>query len=216
MNQFKKLMPNVWGLLTQETYNRGDIATITTKYGKEVEVEVFNLIKTDTDGNRIYSVIRADGTNSQTRAQAKADRRREWASGAEQKSNDFYEKSNQHRDFLSLGEPIKVGHHSEGRHRRIIEQANNNMGKSVEMSKKAERHEQVAEYWERRAKDINLSMPESLEYFEFKLEEATKKQQLLKDRPELREHSYSLTYATKAVKEITKKLALAQRLWGEQ
>ncbi len=90
------------------------------------------------------------------------------------------------------------------------------MGKSVEMTKKAERHEQVAEYWERRAKDINLSMPESLEYFEFKLEEATKKQQLLKDRPELREHSYSLTYATKAVKEITKKLALAQRLWGDQ
>ena len=215
MNQFKKLMPNVWGLLTQETYNRGDIATITTKYGKEVEVEVFNLVKTDAEGNRIYSVIRADGTNSQTRAEAKAERRRQWAEGAEQKSNDFYEKSNQHRDFLSLGEPIKVGHHSEGRHRRIIEQANNNMGKSVELTKKADRHEQVAEYWERRAKDINLSMPESLEYFEFKLEEATKKQQLLKDRPELREHSYSLTYASKAVKDITKKIAIARILWAE-
>ena len=54
------------------------------------------------------------------------------------------------------------------------------------------------------ANTINLSMPESLEYYEFKLEEAKNKHQLLKDKPELREHSMSLQYANKEVKETEK------------
>lgn len=214
MNTFTKLVPNVWGLKTPKTFSKGDTAIITTKYGKEVETNIFNLVKTDADGNNYYSVTRVDGMNSQTFAQKRADRRKAWAESAGQKSDAYYEKSNQHRDFLSLGEPIKVGHHSEGRHRKIIEQTNSNMGKSIEMDKKAREHEHKAAYWEAKAKDINLSMPESIDYYEHKLEEAKKKQQLLKDKPELREHSYSLTYATKHVKELTKKLELAKKLWG--
>ena len=56
------------------------------------------------------------------------------------------------KDFLSLGEPIKVGHHSEKRHRKAIDDAWNNMGKSVEFSDKAAEHERIAKYWERKGK----------------------------------------------------------------
>lgn len=78
-----------------------------------------------------------------------------WAASAEQKSNEYYEKSNKDRDFLSLGEPIKVGHHSERGHRKMIDDAWNNMGKSVEFSDKAVEHERVARYWDKKAEVIN-------------------------------------------------------------
>ena len=57
-------------------------------------------------------------------------------------------------------------------------------------------------------------MPESLEYFSKQLEKAKARQQGLKDGTIKREHSYSLTYATKAVKDLTAKLELAHKLWA--
>jgi hypothetical protein len=61
---------------------------------------------------------------------------------------------------------------------------------------------------------IDLSMPESLEYFTFKLEEAKKEHKFLKDNPNKRSHSFSLPYAKKEVNELTKKIKIAQRLWA--
>jgi hypothetical protein len=88
------------------------------------------------------------------------------------------------------------------------------MGKSVEFSKKAETHESKAEYWESRANDINLSMPESIEYYQYKLEKAKTEHEGIKSGAIPRTHSFSLTYAKKAVNEIEKNLAIAKRLWG--
>lgn len=44
-----------------------------------------------------------------------------------------------------------------------------NMGKSVEFSDKATEHEREAEYWDKRATTINLSMPESIDFYAHKL-----------------------------------------------
>jgi hypothetical protein len=90
------------------------------------------------------------------------------------------------------------------------------MRKSIEESNKADEYKRRAAYWENKANIINLSMPESLEYFEFKLEEAKKRHKYLKDNPDKRAHSYSLTYANKEVKEIENKLRLAAKLWGNE
>jgi hypothetical protein len=57
-------------------------------------------------------------------------------------------------------------------------------------------------------------MPESVEYFEFKLEEALKTQQGLKDGSIPRSHSFSLPYATKEVKTMKGNLELAKKLWA--
>ena len=78
---------------------------------------------------------------------AKAERYQNWANSAEKKSNEYFEASQEGRDFLSLAEPIKVGHHSEKRHRALIERNWNRMGKSVEFSEKAVNHEIKTEYW---------------------------------------------------------------------
>lgn len=57
-------------------------------------------------------------------------------------------------------------------------------------------------------------MPESLEMWEYKFEEAKEKHEGLKSGKYKREHSYSLTYAKKAVNEAEKNLKIAKLLWS--
>lgn len=214
MNTYSKFVPNVFLAKCTEKHQKGSTIEVTTKYGQEHESIVFNLIF-EKDGFYYYSIVRADGYNVQERAKAKAERYQSWADSATKKSNSFHEASNEGADFLRLAEPIKIGHHSEKRHRALIDRNWARMGKSVEFSKKANAHESKAEYWEKRANDINLSMPESIEYYEHKLEVATEYHQGLKNGKYERSHSYSLTYAKKDVNEAKKNYDLAVRLWGE-
>jgi hypothetical protein len=214
MNTYAKYCPNVFLAKCEQEHEKGDIIQVTTQYGKENDCEVHNLVLKGKDGFFYYSITRADGTNAQTRAEAKAARYNSWAASAENKSNQFWGASNEGRDFLALGEPIKVGHHSEHRHRALIERNHNRMHNAVELTRKAEAHESKAEYWKRKAKDINLSMPESLEYFEYELEKARAKHEGLKNGTIKRSHSYSLTYAKKDVTEIEKKIEIAKKLWA--
>ena len=88
------------------------------------------------------------------------------------------------------------------------------MGKSVEESEKAKQAEHKAEYWENKAEEITLAIPESIEYFSGKLEKAIDYHKGLKDGSIERTHSYSLAYANKEVKELKKKVEIAKLLWG--
>lgn len=212
MNTYCKYCPNVFLAKCEEKHEKGEVIEVTTKYGKENECIVFNLIMED-DGYYYYSIVRADGFNMQEWARQKAERRKAWAASAEQKSEEYFKKSNKDRDFLSLGEPIKVGHYSEKRHRKMIDDAWNNTGKAVAYSEKAENHMSKAEYWEKRANDINLSMPESVEFYEHKLEQVTEYHSGLKSGKYPRTHSYSLAYAKKAVNEAQKNYDIAKKLW---
>ena len=213
MNTYHKFAPNVFLAKCEEKHERGEEILVTTKYGKENESIVFNLIF-ERDGFYYYSIVRADGFNVQEWAKRRAERRREWSVSANKKSHEYFEKSNKDRDFLSLGVPIKIGHHSERRHRKAIADAWRNMGKSVEFSDKATEHEREAEYWDKRATTINLSMPESIDFYAHKLEEAKEYHEGVKSGKYPREHSYTLTYAKKAVNEAQKNYDLAVKLWG--
>lgn len=213
MNTYAKYTANVFVAKCDQEYQKGDVIPVTTKYGKENECIVFNLVF-QKDGCFYYSIVRADGFNSQEWAKNRAEKLINSAAMAEKKSNEYHEASNEGRDFLSLGEPIKIGHHSEKRHRALIDRNWNRMGKSVEFSKIAKGYESRAEYWESRANDINLSLPESVDYFQFRLDQAKQRHELLKAKPELRGHSYSLTYAKKEVNELEAKVKTAEKLWG--
>lgn len=213
MNTYVKYQPNVFIAKCTERHEKGETIVVTTQYGKENECIVFNCLGFK-DGFSFYSIVRADGYNVQERAKQKAERYKRWANSAVKKSDQYYEASKEGRDFLSLGEPIKIGHHSEKRHRALIERNDNRMRKSVEQLDKAESHESKSEYWESRASEINLSMPESIEYFEYKLEQAKEKHEGLKSGKYERSHSFSLTYAKKEVNENQKKFDLARKLWG--
>lgn len=218
-NTYTKYCPNVFVAKCPEEHQRGELIILTTKYGKEVENEVHNYLGKCKDGFFLYSITRTDGFNSQQRASNKAEKLEgyaENAENAEKRSAAYYEASNEGRDFLSLGEPIKIGHHSERRHRKLIERNWARMGKSVAESEKAAEYQRRAKYWEDKANKIDLSMPESLEFFEFELEKAVKYHQQLKDNPELRRHSMSLQYANKSVKDLQDKVNTAFKLWGDE
>jgi hypothetical protein len=136
MNTYSKFCPNVFLAKCPERHEKGEVIQVTTKYGKENESIVFNLIF-ERDGFYYYSIVRADGFNVQEWAKRKAERLETASQNANQKGDNYYKASNKDSDFLRLGEPIKVGHHSEKRHRKIIEQAHNNMSKFIEYDKKS-------------------------------------------------------------------------------
>ena len=210
MNTFKKYCPNVWVAECDEEHEKGDIIQLETKYGKEVDCEVYNLILTK-NSKYYYSIVRIE---EQTYAQRKAEKYNTSATNRMIKSNQYFEASNEGKEFLSLGEPIKVGHHSEKRHRALIERNWNRIEKSMELEEKAKEAERKAEYWENKAEEITLAIPESLDYFAEKLERAVTYHKGLKDGSIERSHSYSLQYATKDVKELKKKVEIAEKLWG--
>ena len=216
MNTFKKYYPNVFVAECTEQHEKGEIITLETKYGKEVENEVHNFLGKTKDGKFLYSITRTDGTNSQTRAISKAEKLEGYAGNAEKRSNAYYEASKEGKDFLALGEPIKIGHHSERRHRKLIERNWERMGKSIAESDKAKEYERRSEYWAERASKIDLSLPDCLEFFEFKLEEAKKKHKFLIDNPDKRPHSMSLQYSNKEVKDLAEKVELSIKLWGNE
>ena len=213
MNTYHKFCPNVFLAQCTEAHEKGETILVETRYGKENECIVFNLIAQKGE-LYYYSIVRADGFNRQQWAQNRADRLSRAASNAETKSNAYYNAAGEGRDFLSLGEPIKVGHHSEKRHRALIERNHNRMRNSVAFQDKADGYSERAEYWASRVDEINLSMPESLEYFEFELEKAEKKHADLKSGTVKPSHSYSLTYAKKEVNEARKKLEISKVLWA--
>lgn len=215
-NTYKKYCPNVFVAKCAEKHEKGETIILTTKYGQEHENEVHNFLGKTSDGFFLYSITRADGFNSQERAKKKAEKLQGYAENAEKRGHEAYKKSDMSEDATGIpfGQPILVGHHSERRHRRIIEKAWANMDKSVAESKKAEDYKNRADYWNNKALKIDLSLPESLSYFEFKLEEAKKYHEELKADPSKRSHSMSLTYAKKEVNNMTKNLNLAVKLWG--
>jgi len=214
MNVYHKYCPNVYIAKCIAPHEKGEIIPVTTRRGKENDSVIHNFI-----GQRgefyFYSITRADGFDSKAWAEKRAERLQKAAENSIKKGEAYYEKSQEGRDFLSLGEPIKIGHHSEKRHRALIERVQGSFLKYRELNQKAEDQTSRAEYWEEAAETImNLSMPESLIYYDVQLEKAKEKQAKLKSGELPREHSFSLTYATKAVKDLTKKLAIAKQLWG--
>lgn len=214
MNTYSKFVPNVFLAKCTEKHEKGETITVETRHGNENDSIVFNLIF-EKDGYYYYSIVRADGFNVQEWAKRKAERYHERAVKAANKSDEYFKRSNKDADFLSLGEPIKVGHHSEKRHRKIIDDAWRNTGKAVEFSDKAADNQIKANNWSKRTDAINLSMPESIDYYSDKLESAKEYHEGLKSGKYIREHSYSLTYAKKSVNEAQKNYDLAIRLWGD-
>lgn len=213
MNTYRKYYPNVYLAKTKKEYNKGDEITMTTRHNQQHTCIVHNFIYSD-DGFNFYSITRADGFDTNERNRRKAERYEEWARSRERKSNEYYKASKEGHDFLVLAEPIKIGHHSEKRHRALIERNHNRMSKSIENRDKATEWQSKADYWATRTDIVNLSMPESLEYFEFKLEEAILHHADLKKNPEKRMHSFSLQYANKEVNKLKKQLEIAKRLWA--
>ena len=140
---------------------------------------------------------------------------RNGADKARQRSDEAFERSEKAVACIPMGQPIHVGHHSEAAHRAAIKRSWSAMDKSVEEMNKAKANESKAEYWERMADKIDLSMPESIDFYANKLEAAKEYHEGVKSGKYPRQHAYTLTYAKKAVNDAQKCYDIAVKLWGE-
>lgn len=213
MNTYKKYCPCVFVAECDEPHEKGEVISVTTRYGKDNDCIVHNLVL-QRDGKYYYSITRADGFNSQERAKRRAERLESYAISADDKSMAAYEKSNEAVKDIPFGQPILVDHYSAKKHRATLEKANNAMRSSVEQMHKAENYRNREEYWKSLEGKINLSMPESIEYFAHKLEEAKRVHAGLKDGSIPREYGMQLQYAKKAVNDAEKNYKTAVVLWG--
>lgn len=81
----------------------------------------------------------------QDKAADRADRMNSRATKAVNESSSQYQRAHEIGSHIPFGQPILVGHHSEGRHRRDLDKIDNAMRKSCEAQDKAEHYEQRAE-----------------------------------------------------------------------
>jgi len=103
----------------------------------------------------------------EAKIEAKRENFKRLAKKARKESSQAYEQAHKIGSIIPFGQPILVGHHSEGRHRRDIEKINNNMRKSIEEDKKAEYYENKAEnYGEYK---ISSDDPEAIQKLKEKL-----------------------------------------------
>lgn len=212
-NTYAKFCPNVFVAKCEEPHKKGDIITVETKYGKENEHEVWNLVA-QKNGFYYYSITRTDGYDFQERARQRAEKLAGYAASAEAKSSQYCEKAFQAVAGIVPGQPILTDHYSARYHRNALKRSDSAMRQSVELSQKAESYQSRIKYWEEQAEKINLSMPESIDYYQALLERAEDYHAKLKSGELPREHAYSLTYAKKDVNEARKNLELAIKLWG--
>ena len=213
--QFKKYTAGVYCLASETRHERGDEVCVPTRRGKEVEVTIWKHLFSK-NGVHYYSYTRNDGINSSERLQTKAEKHRERAEKASTRSDQFQEKANEHKDFLSLAEPIKVGHHSEKRHRRIIEQAQNNASKCIAEMKKASELLDRAEGAEAASEKIFIDTPDCLPRLREKLNKLVAFQEDAKARRKAGEDVPHFVTANNGanIRRVKKQLETAERLWS--
>ena len=81
------------------------------------------------------------------------------------------------------GEPIKIGHHSERKHRKLLEKSDNDMRKASELYRKAEKLENAADGVG--GAGISSDDPEAVVKLERKVEKLERNQQFMKRANEL-------------------------------
>lgn len=116
--------------------------------------------------------------------QARYDRLLAAASKAQKESNAAREESDRTSSFIPLGQPILVGHYSEGRDRRYRERIRNKMRKGYELAQKAEYYRQRATATQDNDA-IFSDDPDATEKIQDKITRLEKRQELMKQANKL-------------------------------
>ncbi|MDF4820327.1 DUF3560 domain-containing protein [Vibrio parahaemolyticus] len=114
----------------------------------------------------------------QERIESKKERLEARAEKAQAESNARFENAHHLGDALPFGQPILVGHHSERKHRRLIDNIDTNMRKSVEAQKKADHLEAKAESVG--SAGIASDDPDAIQKLKEKLESLERCQEMMK------------------------------------
>lgn len=109
-------------------------------------------------------------TTYRERREARADRLREWADGREAAGRARVDQARQRADLIPFGQPILVGHHSEGRHRRDLERIDAGHRRGFEdLAKADEMRARAAEIDHQAKRAIYRDDPDELDRLRAKL-----------------------------------------------
>lgn len=111
--------------------------------------------------------------------QNRIERYKELAQKNKEKSNEAYKQSHDMVSGIPMGQPILIGHHSEKRHRNLLDKSWAKMGKSIELSDKANYYEGKAGAAENNTA-ISSDDPEALTKLKEKLKGMQESQELMK------------------------------------
>ena len=115
----------------------------------------------------------------QERKQAKIDRCRELATKKGDNADALYNEAKRMSDVIPFGQPILVGHHSEGRDRNFRNRIHNKFGKSFEEQGKSDYYEKKADRLENN-NSISSDDPEAVIKLKEKIKGLEDSQELMK------------------------------------
>ncbi len=117
--------------------------------------------------------------NYEERKQKRIERFKELAEKAKEESLQASKDSVSMVSGIPMGQPILVGHHSEKRHRRLLDKSWNKLGKSVELSEKAKYYEEKAIATENN-QSISSDNPDAIELIQEKIAQLEQQQEWMK------------------------------------
>lgn len=116
------------------------------------------------------------------RRERRAERRRSWAEGRTTKADAAAEAARGATAGIPFGQPILVGHHSQRRHERALERADDKTRKAVEHSRMAAHHEQAADTIQSQLDaSIYDDDPDAIERLRRRIEEREAKRDAMKE-----------------------------------
>lgn len=118
-------------------------------------------------------------SNFHERKKARISKYQELAEKNKKASDAAYKASHDTVKHIPMGQPILVGHHSEKMHRNTLEKSWNQMGKSVELSDKADYYSEKAKAAENNTA-ISSDDPDAIEKLKDKLKKLIEKQEFMK------------------------------------
>ena len=138
---------------------------------------------------------------------ARYDRYTNLADKAKTDSNAAYDASNKATAGIPFGQPILVGHHSEGAHRRAIAKAHSNMDKCVKLTDKANYYtDKAAGVLNNNA--ISSDDPDALKKLDDKLRDLAAKRTSIKLRPH---ESWELSNIGANIRRVKLRIALLKK-----
>jgi len=148
----------------------------------------------------------------------KLERYQELSQKAETESQNAYNRSSAISDAIPMGQPILIGHHSEGRHRRDISRIHNLIDKSIEEKEKAEYYKKKAENI-LNPSSISSDNPEAVTLLKEKLTGLEAKREKIKEynkeqrkKGELGADAYILANLSGNIKSVKDRIQYLERL----
>ena len=161
--------------------------------------------------------------NYEEKRQKKLDYYRQKAVQVKKESEETYNNAQKMSSVIPMGQPILIGHHSEGRDRRYRDRIHNKFKKSFELHEKSEYYEDKVKGMENN-NSIFSDDPEAIKKLKEKLGRLEIKREKIKESNKLRRKEkkpsefphYTLPYLSQEIRNIKNRIESLEKIRGQE